>query len=147
MKHIYNDGGRANAGYRGKPGDCVVRAIAIATGLPYQTVYNQINLTAKRERPRCGQIRSNSRTGVHKRTCKRYLESLGWHWVPTMGIGTGCQVHLREDELPAGCLIVSLSRHITAVIDGVIHDTFNPDRGGTRCVYGYFAAPANPQTR
>jgi hypothetical protein len=24
------------------------------------------------------------------------------------------------------------------VIDGVIHDTFDPSRGGTRCVYGYW---------
>lgn len=66
------------------------------------------------------------------RTIRRYLERLGWTWHPTMGIGTGCQVHLLADELPAGRLIVSCSRHITAVIDGVIHDTFDPSREGTR---------------
>jgi len=31
-----NDGGRAAAGYKGQAGDCVVRSIAIATGMPYQ---------------------------------------------------------------------------------------------------------------
>ena len=31
-----------------------------------------------------------------------------------------------------------LSRHITAVVDGVIHDTHDPSRKGTRCVYGYW---------
>ena len=33
-----NDGGRAAAGYKGKAGDCVVRSIAIVTGLPYQKI-------------------------------------------------------------------------------------------------------------
>jgi hypothetical protein len=55
-----------------------------------------------------------------------------------MQIGSGCKVHLRKDELPSGRLIVKLSKHLTTVIDGVIHDTFDPSRGGNRCVYGYF---------
>jgi hypothetical protein len=55
-----------------------------------------------------------------------------------MQVGSGCQVHLRTEELPKGRLVVRLSRHLTAVVDGVIHDIYNPDRRGTRCVYGYF---------
>ena len=55
-----------------------------------------------------------------------------------MFVGSGCQVHLREDELPSGRLIVSLSKHSCAVIDGVIHDLDDPSRDGTRCVYGYW---------
>jgi hypothetical protein len=55
-----------------------------------------------------------------------------------MGIGTGCKVHLNADELPKGRLIVSVSKHYTALIDGVINDLYNPDRGGKRCVYGYW---------
>ncbi len=31
-------------------------------------------------------------------------------------------------------------RHYTAVIDGVINDTHDPSREGTRCVYGYWVA-------
>jgi hypothetical protein len=55
-----------------------------------------------------------------------------------MQIGSGCKVHLRADELPAGRLVVKLSRHLVAVIDGVIHDTYDCSRGGTRCVYGFY---------
>ncbi|MGH2478016.1 MAG: hypothetical protein ACRDIL_22445 [Candidatus Limnocylindrales bacterium] len=55
-----------------------------------------------------------------------------------MAIGSGWRVHLRADELPAGWLIVQLSGHVTAVIDGVVHDTHDPSRHGTRCVYGYW---------
>jgi len=32
-----------------------------------------------------------------------------------------------------------LSRHLTTVIDGVIYDTYDPSREGTRCVYGYYS--------
>lgn len=38
-KYVYNDGGRSDAGYTGHTGDCVVRAIALATGRKYKTVY------------------------------------------------------------------------------------------------------------
>jgi hypothetical protein len=141
---IYDDGGRKAAGYDGMTGDCVTRAIAIATGLPYQTVYDGINAMAAHERPgskRRGGRRSHARTGVFRATRDRYLESLGWVWTPTMKIGQGCKVHLVAKELPAGRLVVCVSKHSVAVIDGVIHDTHDPSRGGTRCVYGYWSKP------
>ena len=37
-----NEGGRAAAGYKGKAGDCVVRSIAIVSGLPYQKIYDDL---------------------------------------------------------------------------------------------------------
>lgn len=143
----YDDGGRKAAGFRGEAGDCVTRAIAIATGRPYREVYDTLNAAAKGERYRRGHLGfmaatgrgSSARIGVHKVTSKEYMASIGWRWTPTMAIGTGCTVHLRADELPKGRLIVSCSRHLVAVIDGVIHDTHNSSRNGTRCVYGYWS--------
>src|SRR6516164_7429242 len=137
MDFAYNDGGRAAASYKGRAGDCVVRAIAIATQKPYEEVYDAINAFALAERVRRGR-RSSARSGVGRTTYERYLKQLGWDWVATMQVGSGCRVHLRAEELPRGRLVVRLSRHLTAVIDGVIHDIYNPDRQGTRCVYGYF---------
>jgi hypothetical protein len=58
-----------------------------------------------------------------------------------MKIGSGCQTHLREGELPMGRLIVKTSKHLVAVINGIIHDTADPSREGTRCVYGYWSKP------
>jgi hypothetical protein len=139
IAHVCDDGGRSAAGYRGVAGDCACRAAAIATGLPYQEVYHGIDRLARSERPRGGR-RSSAREGVKGPTFRRYMESIGWLWAPTMGIGTGCRVHLREDELPGGRLVLSLSRHYTAVIDGVLHDTYDCSREGTRCVYGYWQA-------
>jgi hypothetical protein len=142
MDFVFHDGGRAAAGYKGRTGDCVTRSIAIATGKPYQEVYDALNLLAQTERrSRRKKRRSNSRTGVFRKTYQRYLESLGWQWTSTMSIGSGCQVHLRASELPRGPLVVKVSRHLTAVIDGVLHDTYNCSRDGTRCVYGYFSPP------
>lgn len=135
----FDDGGRKAAGYKGRTGDCVVRSIAIGTGLPYQQIYDRVNELAKCERTGSRKRgKSNARTGVYKGTTHKLLKSLGWRWTPTMEIGSGCKVHLRANELPAGRLIVSVSGHLTTVIDGVIHDTHDPSRRGTRCVYGYW---------
>lgn len=132
------DGGRAEAGFTGSARDCVARAIAIALERPYAEVYAALNELAERERPRNGRTRSSARTGVWRATYQAYLEQAGWEWVPTMRIGSGAQVHLRADELPSGRIIARLSKHLVAVIDGVVHDSHDPSRGGTRCVYGYF---------
>jgi len=140
MDWVYDDGGREKAGFKGSTRDCVVRSIAIATEIPYNIIYDQIDdlSTLLSKRKRRGDY-GRSRTGVDRKVYQLYLEQqLGWHWVPTMQIGKGCQVHLRSDELPSGRLIVRLSKHVTAVVDRVIHDTWNPSRHGTRCVYGYF---------
>jgi len=140
MKWKYNDGGRKKAGYKGETGDCATRAISIATMKPYQEVYDEINEIAKTERiSKRKKGKSSARTGVYKRTFKKYLEEkLGWKWTPTMLIGQGCRVHLTEKELPKGILIVRVSKHYVAVINGIIHDTYDPSRRNTRCVYGYW---------
>ena len=136
---IYTDGGRQAAGYRGSAGDCACRSIAVAAQLPYQAVYHIINAAASRERVTTRKrSRSSARGGVYGTTMRAVLKDLGWTWVPTMQIGSGCHVHLRSDELPAGRIIVRLSKHYTCLIDGIIHDTHDPSRNGTRCVYGYW---------
>ena len=151
MRWIYDDGGRAGAGFKGTTGDCACRAAAIVTGRPYKEVYDLINLFAKNERTGKRKRKvSNARTGVYQTTMKRVMEHYGFRWVPTMQIGSGCKVHLTADELPSGRIVCYVSKHYTAVIDGVVHDTYDPndrgvivDRYGNdittdRCVYGYF---------
>ncbi len=142
MGFVFHNGGRAAAGYKGKTGDCVTRSIAIATGKTYQQIYDALNQFAETERiGKRKRKRSNSRTGVFRKIYQSYLESLGWQRTSTMSIGSGCQVHLRASELPPGPLIVKVSRHLTAVIDGGLYDTYDCSRAGTRCVYGHFTQP------
>lgn len=143
---IYNDGGRAEAGFKGKTGDCVARAVAIASGLPYKEVYDRLaegNATQRVTKKTRGLKKNGVKTASHginvtRKWFKDYMKELGFEWVPTMQIGSGCKVHLDEDELPKGRLVCSVSRHSTAVIDGVLNDTYDCSRMGTRCVYGYY---------
>ena len=138
MKFNYNDGGRSKY-FEGKTGDCVCRAIAIANDMDYMDVYNLIKEYSKDEKiTKRRKRKSNSRTGVYKDTTKKILIDLGWTWVPTMKIGQGCKVHLREEELPTGTIIACVSKHVTCIKDGVINDTYDCSRGETRCVYGYY---------
>jgi hypothetical protein len=85
MRWKMKDGGRREAGYKGHTGDCVVRSIAIASGLPYQYVYDLINAAGQCERTGTRKRdKSNARTGVYKQTVRRVLADLGWRWTPTM---------------------------------------------------------------
>lgn len=126
MEFVCNDGGRKISGFRGKARDCAVRAICIAMGSDYKTVHKELG-----------------GNGVSMRDMKRYMSKAGWQWIPTMGIGSGCQVHMRSEELPGGRIIVRLSGHYAAVMDGRLHDTHDCTRGGSRCVYGYWRNPGH----
>ena len=143
MQLIRTDGGRAACGYTGSAGDCVTRAIAIVAEMPYHQVYADlawINLNMPKTRKRATAGIYSARQGMYVGSVlfKRYMMDLGFSWTPTMWIGSGCKVHLNDGELPNGRLVVSLSKHYTAVIDGIICDTHDPSRNGTRCVYGYW---------
>jgi Protein of unknown function (DUF2786) len=127
MRVAIDDGGRASAGHNGEVNDCVCRSAAIATERPYQEIYDRLEtmIQAKfgpTKRP----------PGVEARMHHELMESLGWAWVPTR------KVHLREDELPPGRLVVCVSGHAVAVVDGVIHDTGDCSQYGTRPVEDYY---------
>ena len=149
VTYEFDDGGRNAAGWKGTGGDCVTRAIAIASGRPYREVYDRLaegNATQRRsKRERVAQGRTGRRTALHgiftkRKWLKDSMKELGFVWTATMGIGTGCQVHVRADELPPeGRLVLSLSKHYAAYVDGVLRDTHDCSRDGTRCVYGYYA--------
>ena len=139
------DGGREESGYKGFTGDCVVRSIAVATGISYKKVYNELFIRAKDfSKGRCKVAKeikkkgASPRNGVHKKVYEKYLFDLGFEWVSKMKIGSGCTVHLKKDELPSGKIIVSLSKHLATVIDGILYDIYDCSRNGTRCVYGYY---------
>ena len=139
MKFYHTDGGRSAAGFKGEAGDCFVRAVSIATGMQYAEAYKALNKLAADEKRRSKSGRgSSAREGVFSSTAKTFMESIGWKWTPTMKVGSGCKVHMRSDELPDGRIIVRLSRHYAAVVDGVLYDNHDCSRDGTRCVYGYW---------
>jgi len=146
LKFEVDDGGRAAAGYKGQAGDCVVRSISIVTGMSYQKVYDDLfkaneefrNTSRTKLARSLKQKNDSPRSGTHRVVLKKYLAQLGFQWTPTMFVGKGCKVHLKKEELPSGTLLVSCSKHITVVKDGILYDTHDCSRNGTRCVYGYW---------
>ena len=157
MEFVYNDGGRSKYFKANNVGDCVTRAIAIATGLDYKEIYDKLNKMAKREsvKNHRGHKRSESRNGVFKETWKRYLDELGWVHVSTCAIGSRAdKLKFVDGALPSkGTFIVQLSKHLTVLKDGVINDTYDCSKksyfdeygdlvtNDERCVYGYWREP------
>jgi len=153
----HDDGGRSLAGFTGYTGDCVVRAIAIAGGMDYREVYDEMyarqraffaRTRSKRVKyTRTGKARTGSpREGIYSDVYKPYLAELGWVWTPTMTIGSGVRMHVSWAELPdEPIMILRLSKHLCAVINGVVRDTLDPSREGMRAVYGYWTPP-EPRT-
>ncbi len=152
MKHIYNDGGRAAAGLKGHSRDCVARAVAIVSGIPYLTVHaalaagNETQRKGKRPSRAHGKFTADRGINTNRKWFKDYMGSLGFEFVACMAIGSGCKVHMRPDELPKGKIIARVSKHFAAVIDGVLHDTHDCTRKGERCVYGYWRKAARTET-
>lgn len=140
MRYEYNDGGRAAAGFKGICGDCGTRAAAIALGLPYKEVYDELNLIrkemlSKARSPRNKKRFSDSvRNGTATAVMDEFMKRHGWEWVAKMRIGSGCTTHLAD--MPYGRFVCRVAKHYCAVVDRTIHDIFEDD--SDRCVYGYW---------
>lgn len=142
----YDDGGRSKY-FKGSTGDCVVRAIAIAAKLDYKEVYDELFKRNKKfiDKGRCRVAKAirkrgtTPRNGNFKKVYDAYIKELGFKWVSTMGIGTGMTVHVNREELPNDAtLILRLSKHLACYDYGVLRDTYDCSREGTRGVYGYY---------
>ena len=160
MEFNYNDGGRSKYFKGQNVGDCVTRALAIATGKDYKEIYDRINQLAKKEsvKRHRGHKKSQARNGVFKETWKKLLDELGWVHVSTCGIGCREKVKFVDGALPSkGTFIVQLSRHLTVLKDNVINDTYDCSKkeyyncygdlevNDERCVYGYWRAPTQEE--
>jgi hypothetical protein len=106
---VYDDGGREAAGLPGDKGDCVIRAVAIASGRPYAEVYSGMRATSRMRHSRRGRSPENG-VVTERGWFKKYMAQLGFVWVG-------------GSEPDIGRLVVEVPGHAFAVIDGVIHDT------------------------
>jgi hypothetical protein len=138
----YNDGGRLDAGFKTKSRDCVARSISIAARLPYIDVYKDLangNFN-QRATKKVGKRKNTASEGIftNRKWFKDYMKSLGFVFRSTLELGSRKRVKLRAGSIPNGRLIVKTRRHYVAVIDGVIHDTYDPSHNGEQVVYGYW---------
>jgi len=131
MKFQYTDGGRSLAGYSGKTGDCVVRALTLATGSSYMNMYQFVNATSKAfESHR--RVKSNNVHGVYESSVRGIMRVMKFKWTAKR-VGAMLKVPTK------GSYIVSIQGHVCAVVNGIILDTHNsltPDN--LRYSYGYW---------
>ncbi len=132
LEFIWNDGGRAAAGFVGLAGDCVTRAIAIATGTSYRDIYRELGEASKK----------SPRGGVVTTVAETYLKQREWQYY------RGSLSELASAVLPKGVVIVQLadptqyrSGHFCTVIDHVVHDTWNASEDDELCVVGFWTPP------
>lgn len=106
MKYMQDDGGRALSRRSRQSNDCVVKAIAIVTGLKYDYVYDEL----------AGQGRVCG-AGTYAEQWQPVLERLGFTKLsPNRSIKDVVE-NLRDN--PA---VLRIPRHCFAVVAGVIHD-------------------------
>ncbi len=121
LGYIYDDGGRSQYA-TGRTGDCVARALSIATGHDYKTVWCELQAMGA----------DNPDSGVHKRVWSKYLKAQGFRWV-----SCGKRGRTNREHVPArGVVILRQRRHLCAVVNGVLHDTYTTHN---KTITGYYA--------
>ena len=100
--------------------DCTLRAISLLTNRDWHDVYEELSNLANIDGLMMDSVEfiENYLDGRYKREC---------HYSKTIGEFA--------EEHPFGKYAITTSGHITAIIDGIIYDTFNPSNRVMRCAW------------
>jgi len=126
-----DDGGRSAAGFKGSAGDCVTRAIAIAEFRDYNEVREELmaekrSWMAKSRSRSAKKAKSASvRNGTEAKVYRPYLEKRGWVRKTLVKFGDPSRKKMVPEEIPLGNVIVEIPKHVIAIKDHVVHDTFD----------------------
>ena len=125
MNFIYNTGGREHYYKKSKNGDCVARAISIATKTDYKEVWEELCDIGKS----LGQF-SNSNI-----VWQMYLQNRGWH-KNSLGKPMPQISALKLKRAIVDCK-VGYGSHLCAVVDGDLNDLWDCR---DRLAYSYWEA-------
>jgi hypothetical protein len=127
-----NDGGRKAAGFGNTNRDCVTRAIAIATGRPYEQVWQEMKPFACKRGPDHGVYTTRS-------TFHDYMKAHGFTYTKCLSPqGRAGRVKLRKGDLPSKHRLVVMTKgHAQAVINGVVQDMHATRTPNVRCYWTY----------
>lgn len=124
-----DDAGRGQSRRPKQSNDCTVRAVAKAGGFEYDMVYD-LFMKSGRKAGRGFDLKSWAKKGV---ICGRKLV-----WSPLQAVKGQPRMNIAKftETHKTGTYILRVTKHVLAVIDGVVYDTFEsrPDK----CVYGYW---------
>ena len=133
IDYQHDDGGRRAAGYRGRTGDCIVRAIAICTGQDYRAIY----LTMAEQMKRNGYTASGNAYATSERNrraprrrgqlnAKRVQNHvLELHGFRKVRLPAGARPTFTEAHRRYGDCIVGTTKHMAAIVDGALRDTWD----------------------
>lgn len=110
-----------------KTDDCVVRALALAEGKRWIEVYEEL----------CALGREMFEMPNMKAVYERYLLERGWIKMPMPKKWDNTRFTIKEwaDENPNRVMVIRVAKHLTTVIHGDLHDTWNC---GRKCVGNYY---------
>ncbi len=110
-----------------KTGDCVVRALAVAEAKSWVEVYDEL----------CKIGREVFEMPNSKPVYEKYLLSRGWvkQKMPKFSNGKRFKVSDLANDRKSGAMVVSVSKHLVAVVDGCIHDTWY---SGQKAVFNFY---------
>lgn len=100
--------------------DCVVRSISVVTNRSWDKVYEELSDIAQKEG-----ILLDDVDFVEKYLDKRYKRQC--HYAKTVGEFA--------EENPYGKYLVTMQGHITAIINGIIYDTFDCSHSRMWCAW------------
>jgi hypothetical protein len=111
-----NDGGLKESRFKSKKkrGDCVIRAIALATDISYDKVFDDL----------CDVAKETGFLPNQEETFEPYLASLGWRKNKPQRMGR-CLVPLEMFNSRGKTSIVRVRRHLVTVKDNLILDTYD----------------------
>jgi len=121
-RYKYNDGGRSKYYALKNVGDCVIRAIAIATERDYKEVVEDTWEFSKKYGCPIN----------WKEVYVPYLESIGWEKVSSPKFKGRKAI---AKDLPKGRYIMTQANHLSACIDNVPHDTWDTSNKMVYCYY------------
>jgi hypothetical protein len=135
LDYVQHDGGREDAGFRGRA-DCVVRAICLITGESYTHVRQDLSYLQKKM---TGGLYPSIADGVMTPVHYLYLTSKGWELTLTKGT-------YLTDIPREGDHIAVIPRHMMAVRDGTVWDSWDSrfsrrTKNGNPRLLGYYTPP------
>ena len=100
--------------------DCVIRSISLLTGKTWDETYDELSDIASDDRLMFDSVEfvEDYLDDRYKRECN-YSKTVGEF----------------ANEYPSGKYAVTMNGHITAIINGIIYDTFDPSRRIMRCAW------------
>ena len=103
----------------------------MATGLDYEEVWSHFT----KQKRTSGNKRGTASTGVDHGQARRYLESLGWKYVPC-----GVNTKFILESLPPEC-IANIPGHYTYVKNEIVYDTYDCRGKRKRRLEGFYTPP------